>query len=55
MHEDHINDFIGAAPPVGVSTLSLLGVPLHDMVYIMTIIYICVQISCTLYKTFKKQ
>ncbi len=40
-------------PPVGVSTLTLLGVPLSDMVYIMTILYILVQIICTIYKTYK--
>lgn len=40
------------APPVGVSTLSILGVPLSDMVYITTIIYILVQIGCVIYKTY---
>ena len=40
-------------PPVGVSTLSILGVPLSDMVYISTIFYILVQIVCTIYKTYK--
>lgn len=40
-------------PPVGVSTLSILGVPLSDAVYVMTIIYIFVQILCTIYKTYK--
>lgn len=40
-------------PPVGVSTLTILGVPLSDMVYIMTIVYILVQIFCTIYKTYK--
>ena len=42
------------APPVGVSTLSILGVPLSDMVYITTIIYILVQICCVIYKTYKE-
>lgn len=40
-------------PPVGVSTLSILGVPISDAVYVMTIIYIFVQILCTIYKTYK--
>lgn len=40
-------------PPVGVSTLSILGVPLSDAVYVMTILYIFVQIVCTIYKTYK--
>lgn len=39
-------------PPIGVSTLSVLGVPLSDMVYVMTIAYIFVQIACTIYKTY---
>lgn len=47
------DEILKNAPPVGVSTLSVLGVPLSDMVYIMTIIYIIVQIVCTIYKTLK--
>lgn len=47
------SEILKNAPPVGVSTLSVLGVPLSDMVYIMTIIYILVQIVCTIYKTLK--
>lgn len=40
-------------PPVSVSTLTVLGCSLSDMVYIMTIIYILVQIFCIVYKTYK--
>ena len=47
------DEVLRLAPPVGVSTLSFLGVPLSDMVYIMTILYILVQIVCTIYKTYK--
>ena len=47
------NEMLKNAPPVGVSTLTILGVPLSDMVYIMTIVYILVQIFCTIYKTYK--
>ena len=47
------SEILKNAPPLGVSTLSVLGVPLSDMVYIMTIIYILVQIVCTIYKTLK--
>ena len=47
------NEILKNAPPVGVSTLKVLGVPLSDMVYIMTIAYILVQIFCTVYKTYK--
>lgn len=48
------DEILKLSPPVGVSTLSVLGVPLSDMVYIMTIIYIIIQIICTLYKTYKE-
>lgn len=55
MNNDNLHDeVLKIAPPVGVSTLSVLGVPLSDMVYIMTILYILVQIVCTIYKTFKR-
>ena len=46
------NEILRNTPPIGVSTLSILGVPLSDMVYIMTIAYILVQIACTIYKTY---
>ena len=46
------NEILKNAPPVGVSTLTVLGVPLSDMVYVMTIAYILVQIACTIYKTY---
>lgn len=55
MNNDNLHDAVlKIAPPVGVSTLSVLGVPLSDMVYVMTILYILVQIVCTIYKTFKR-
>lgn len=55
MNNDNLHDeVLKIAPPVGVSTLSILGVPLSDMVYVMTILYILVQIVCTIYKTFKR-
>lgn len=47
------DEVLKITPPVGVSTLSILGVPLSDMVYISTIFYILVQIVCTIYKTYK--
>ena len=51
---DNLHDeILRNAPPVGVSTLTVLGVPLSDMVYVMTIIYILVQIFCTIYRTYK--
>lgn len=48
------DEILKNTPPIGVSTLSMLGVPLSDMVYITTIIYILVQIGCVLYKTYKE-
>ena len=55
MNNDNLHDeVLKIAPQVGVSTLSVLGVPLSDMVYVMTIQYILVQIVCTIYKTFKR-
>lgn len=50
--ELHI-EILKNTPPVGVSTLSILGVPLSDAVYVMTILYVFVQIICTIYKTYK--
>ena len=46
------DEILKNAPPVGVSTLSVLGVQLSDMVSRMTIAYIIVQIACTIYKTY---
>lgn len=47
------DEILRNTPPIGVSTLTVLGVPLSDMVYVMTIIYILVQIFCTVYRTYK--
>ena len=50
MDNNELNgEILKNAPPVGVSTLTVLGVSLSDMVYIMTILYIIVQIFCTVY------
>ena len=46
------DEILKNTPPIGVSTLSVLGVPLSDMVYVMTIAYILAQIACTIYKTY---
>lgn len=55
MNNDNLNEeILKNTPPIGVSTLSILGVPLSDMVYVMTIAYILVQIACTIYKTYKE-
>lgn len=51
---DKMNDIASVGVPVGVSTLSILGVPLPDVVYILTIIYLCINMMCTIYKTYKQ-
>lgn len=48
------DEIMKTTPPIGVSTLSLLGVPLSDWVYIVTIIYVLVQMYCLIYRTFFK-
>lgn len=55
--EVYMDDYevIKATPPIGVSTLSVLGVPLSDWVYIVTIIYVLVQMYILIYKTFYKR
>lgn len=50
---DNISELVKLTPPVGVSTLSVLGVPLSDLVYIFTILYIIIQMVCTIYRTYK--
>lgn len=42
-----------SAPPVGISALSLFGLNLADWVYILTIIYLIVQIAYLLYKIYR--
>lgn len=54
-NNDNISEeILRNTPPIGVSTLSVLGVPLSDMVYVMTILYIMVQMACIVYKTYKE-
>ena len=49
------NEIVKTTPPIGVSTLSLMGIPLSDWVYIVTIMYVLIQIWVLLYKTFLKK
>lgn len=49
------NELVKTTPPIGVSTLTIMGVPLSDWVYIITIIYVLIQIYVLLYKTFYKK
>ena len=51
-NEAVVDEVFKVAPPVGVSTLSILGVPLPDIIYLVTLVYLLVQIFCTLYKTY---
>lgn len=41
---------VRAAPPVLVSATSVMGVPLESWVYIVTIIYVCLQIGFLVYR-----
>ena len=49
------NEIAKTTPPIGVSALSLMGIPLSDWVYIVTIVYVLIQIYVLLYKTFWKK
>ena len=49
------NEIVKTTPPIGVSTLSLMGIPLSDWVYIVTIMYVLIQICVLLYNTFFKK
>jgi len=49
-----VDEVLKTAPPIGVSTLSVLGIPLPDVIYILTLVYLMVQIVCTVYKTYKQ-
>lgn len=51
-NEAVVDEVFKVAPPVGVSTLSILGVPLPDIIYLVTLIYLLIQIFCTIYKTY---
>lgn len=45
-------EIVKLIPPVGVSTLSLLGVPISDLVCVLTLMYIAVNIVCTISRTY---
>ena len=51
---ENLNDeLIRASIPVGVSTVSILGLQLADILYLMTILYTFTQMCCLVYKTVK--
>ena len=47
-------EIVKAMPAVGVSALTVLGVPLSEWVYILTIIYLMTQIGWLGLKIWKK-
>lgn len=49
------DDIMKMTPAVGVSALSFFGIPMSEGVYVLTVIYIIIQIICTIYKTVKKE
>lgn len=55
MHDnENLNDeLIRVSIPVGVSTVSLFGMQLADILYLMTILYTFTQMCCLVYKTVK--
>lgn len=48
------NEGLKAIPPVSVTTLSLLGCPLSDIVYLLTILYLILQIIWLVHKMLKR-
>lgn len=51
---ENLNDeLIKASIPVGVSTFSILGLQLADILYLMTILYTFAQMCCLVYKMVK--
>lgn len=51
---ENLNDeLIRASIPVGVSTVSLFGMQLADILYLMTILYTFTQMCCLVYRTVK--
>lgn len=49
------NEIIKTTPPLGVSAITLIDIPLSDWVYVVTILYVLIQIYVLLYKTFIKK
>ena len=52
-YDEVVSEVMKVAPPVGVSTMSILGVALPDVLYLMTLVYLLVQIFCTIARTYK--
>lgn len=55
MHDnENLNEeLVRTAIPVGVSTVSILGLQLADILYLITILYTFTQMCCLVYRTVK--
>ena len=47
-----VGEAIKLAPPVSVSTLTIMGMPIADWVYMMTFVYTVVLIVCKIHGEF---
>ena len=48
------NEALKSIPPISVTALSLYGCPLSDIVYILTILYLILQIAWLIHKMVKR-
>lgn len=46
------DEVIKMTPPAVISGVTIMGLPLHEWVYVMTIVYTIVGIVCLIKKTF---
>ena len=53
-HASAKTEIVKLTPVAGVTGTSVLGVPLNDWVYIVTIVYVIVQCVYLVYRTFFK-
>ena len=51
-NENVTNEVLKSLPPVGVSALAICGVPISDIVCVLTLIYVILNIFCTLLRTY---
>jgi len=52
---DTVDNILKSAPPVTVSAVSLAGMSLQEWVYILTIIWLVLQITSWVWNKFKKE
>lgn len=55
METEFFNIAKQSTPPVAITTLSLIGIPLSDWVYIFTLLYLLLQIIYLIRKFFRRQ